>query len=174
MKFIIETERLILREILPSDEDGLFKLDSDPEVHRYFGNKPVENKDQVKEVIQFIRGQYVTNGIGRWAVIEKGSNNFIGWCGLKLHTETVNDHIHFYDLGYRLIKKHWGKGYGTESAKACLKYGFEQMDLKEIYAMIDTENEASRKVLQKLGFKFIEHFDYDGDPSDWLKITKED
>ena len=168
----IETDRLILREILPADKAEMFELDSNAEVHKYLGNTPVKDIEQVREVIQFIRQQYIHNDIGRFAVIEKSSNKFIGWCGLKLFTETVNNHSNFYDLGYRLIPKYWGKGYATEAAKAWLTHGFEAMNLKEIYAMTDSRNINSNNVLKKLGFNFIEKFDFMGDESDWYKITK--
>ena len=65
----IETERLILREILPADKAEMFELDSDPEVHKYLGNMPVKDIDQVRDVIQFIRQQYIHNEIGRFAII---------------------------------------------------------------------------------------------------------
>ena len=71
MKIFIETKRLILREILPTDVDGLFELDSDPEVHKYIGNKPIKDKNQIIDIINFIRQQYKDNGIGRWAIIDK-------------------------------------------------------------------------------------------------------
>lgn len=174
MEPLLETERLILREIIPEDENAFFDMDSDPEVHRFLGNDPVKSKEQIKDVIVFIRKQYLENGIGRWAVIEKETNTFIGWCGLKYFTETINKHIHIYDLGYRFAQKHWGKGYATEAAKACIDYGFNKMDLKEIYAMTDSRNLNSNNVLKKLGFNFIEKFDYDGDESDWFKLSRVD
>ncbi|MBL7920588.1 MAG: GNAT family N-acetyltransferase [Bacteroidia bacterium] len=167
----IETERLILREILLQDAGAMFEMDSDPQVHTYLGNDPVKDIEQINNAIRFIRKQYVDNGIGRWAVVLKETNEFIGWCGLKYFTETINKHIHIYDLGYRFNKKYWGKGYATEAAKACMNYGFNKMNLKEIYAMTDSRNLNSNKVLKKLGFSFIEKFDYDGDESDWFKIT---
>ena len=71
MKIFTETERFILREILPSDIDGMFELDADPDVHRYLGNQALSTKEQVVDVINFIRQQYVDNGIGRWAIIDK-------------------------------------------------------------------------------------------------------
>ena len=79
MKIFAETERLILREIAESDEEGLFRLDSNPEVHRYLGNNPVKEKSQIREVIKFIRQQYTDFGIGTWAVIEKESGNWLVW-----------------------------------------------------------------------------------------------
>ena len=113
MKIFAETERLILREILPTDVEGMYELDSDPEVHKYLGNKPVTSREQTVDVIHFIRQQYVDNGIGRCAIIDKKSNEFIGWTGLKLVTYKTNHHTNYYDLDYRLIKKYWGKGIAT-------------------------------------------------------------
>jgi [ribosomal protein S5]-alanine N-acetyltransferase len=136
MQIFVETERLILREILPSDEMGMFELDSDPEVHKYLGNKPIKNIEQARQNIEFIRQQYTDNGIGRWAIIEKEKTNFIGWAGIKLIKETINNHSNYYDLGYRLIRKHWNKGFATESAKASLNYAFNVMKLKEVFGMV--------------------------------------
>ena len=172
MRIFVETERLILREILPTDVDGLFQLDSDPMVHRYLYAKPIENKEQVTAMINFIRQQYVDNGIGRWAIIDKESNNFIGWTGLKFVRELTNNHINYYDLGYRLNQKYWGHGFATESAIASLKYGFEKLNLNQIYAMADCENLKSNNVLTKAGLKFIETFELQGIRHNWYTIDK--
>ncbi len=172
MKVFIETERLILREILPTDVDGMYELDSDPEVHTYLGKKPISNKDQIIDVINFIRQQYIDNGIGRWAIIDKISNEFIGWTGLKYVTETTNNYKNYYDLGYRLNKKYWGKGIATEAALASLEYAFNKLSSNEVYAMTDCENIGSNNVLKKVGLKFIEIFDLDGINHNWYKINK--
>ena len=172
MKIFVETERLILREILPTDVDGLFELDSDPEVHRYLGNKPVTDKDQIVDVINFIRQQYIDNGIGRWAIINKKTNDFIGWTGLKFVTDLTNNHKNYYDLGYRLIKRYWGQGIATETAIASLQYAFDKLDASEVYAMADCENDGSNKILNKIGLTFIETFDLDGIKHNWYKIDK--
>lgn len=172
MKIFAETERLILRELLSSDDEGVFELDSNKDVHKYLGNKPIKNIEEARNVIDFIRHQYIENGIGRWAVIEKETNNFIGWAGLKLIRDKINNHSNFYDLGYRLIPKYWGKGIATESAKALLDYGFEKLQLNIIYSMADTSNKASRNVLEKTGFKFVETFFLDGVEHDWLEAIK--
>ncbi len=173
MEIFAETERLILREILPSDDKGMFELDSDKEVHKYLGNKPIETIVQSREMIELIRQQYIQNGIGRWAVIEKSSNVFIGWAGLKLNIETRNNHIYYYDVGYRLIKRYWGKGFATEAAIPSLKYGFERLELNEIYGTADINNLASRKILEKIGLKYVETFDYtESQQCVWMRITK--
>jgi [ribosomal protein S5]-alanine N-acetyltransferase len=167
MAIRIETTRLILREISLQDEEGLFLLDSDPAVHTYIGNKPLTSKDEVKKIIAFIQQQYIDNGIGRWAVIEKESQSFIGWAGLKLVKEVVNNHTNYYELGYRFIQKHWGKGYATEAARAVLDYGFCTMSLSKIYAIADCGNTSSQHVLYKLGFSHLASFDYNGIPHYW-------
>ncbi|GAB3198486.1 RimJ/RimL family protein N-acetyltransferase [Pontibacter aydingkolensis] len=172
MQIFVETERLILRELLPSDESGIFELDSDSDVQRYLGNKPIKRVEDARKSIEFIRQQYLDNGIGRWAVIEKETNCFVGWAGLKFVREATNNHINYHDLGYRLIKKYWGKGYATESAKASLDYGFEKLKLKEIYSMADVNNIASRKVLEKVGLKLLNSFDLNGVAHNWFRISK--
>lgn len=174
MQIFAETDRLILREILPSDENRMFEMDNDPAVHIYLGNKPTQTIEEIREVIQFIRQQYIDNGIGRWAVVEKSSNQFIGWAGLKLIKTLTNGHSDFYDIGYRFLQSHWGKGYGTEAAKAALDYGFEQLHLNEIYGMTDADNKGSNNVLSKIGLTYIEDFDFEGMPSFWFKVTREE
>ncbi|MGN6803652.1 MAG: GNAT family N-acetyltransferase [Ginsengibacter sp.] len=170
MKIFAETERFILREILPTDVEGFFEMDSDPEVHRYLGNKPVKSRAQVVEIIEFIRQQYIDHGIGRWAIVDKENNDFIGWTGLKFITELTNNHKYYYDLGYRLLRKYWGKGIATETALASLNYAFREMKLDEVIGIADYENVASNNVLKKAGLKFIECFDYEGTPHNWYRI----
>lgn len=173
MKIYVETDRLILRELVPGDENGIFELDSDPEVHRYLGNHPITHIGQARDIIQLVRKQYTDNGIGRWAIIEKNTQSFVGWTGLKLVRERINNHIDYYDLGYRLIKRYWGKGFATETALASLKYGFNELRLTEVYAMADTENTGSNRVLTKAGLNFIECFTYDGAEHNWYRIDRE-
>ncbi|WP_413511770.1 GNAT family N-acetyltransferase [Myroides odoratus] len=174
MKVFIETKRLIIRELLPTDLEGMFDLDSDAEVHLYLGNHPVQTKEQSVEVINFIRQQYVDNGIGRWAIIDKETQDFIGWTGFKFETEVTNNHQNYYDLGYRLRKKYWGKGIATESAIACLDYWFDQLGFKDVFATADCANEGSNKILTKLGFTRKETFDLEGTPHNWYHMDKKD
>jgi RimJ/RimL family protein N-acetyltransferase len=164
MDIHIETERLLIRELQASDDQGMFELDSDPEVMRYIGRKPVETIDESRGVIAFVRQQYEANGIGRWAVIEKDSGNFLGWVGFKLIQERTNNHIDFHDFGYRFLRKHWGKGYATESSIASLHFGKKELKLPDIYAMTDVNNGASRHVLEKLGFQLLDIFRFERNP----------
>lgn len=172
MKTFIETGRLILREILPTDIKGMFELETDEEVHRFLGNNPVSTKEEIVDVINFIRKQYVDKGIGRWAIIDKRTNDFIGWAGLKLITDLTNKHKDYYDLGYRLIKRYWGRGIATEAAMASLDYAFNTLNTDKVFAMADCNNEASNKILKKVGLNFIEQFELDGIQHNWYTITK--
>jgi ribosomal-protein-alanine N-acetyltransferase len=177
MKVFAETERLILREIVPQDVNNFFELDSNPNVHKYLGSEETKTIQDTEKMIEYIRQQYIENGIGRWAMIEKETGNFVGWTGLKLMKMTLNNHTNFYDVGYRLIEKYWGKGYATESAKASIKYGFEVMNLNEIIGITHTENKASIRALEKCGLKIINQFTWEewGNLTcNWLSLTKED
>ena len=159
MQFQIETERLILRELRLSDLDGMFELDSNPLVHKYLGNKPVKTKDESLKIIESVRKQYQERGIGRWAAIEKSSGAFIGWSGLRLNTEfNMNGFTNYYDVGYRLIPKFWGKGYATESGKAAIDYAFNVLKLSTLYATTEIGNQASHNALLKIGLNYIEDF----------------
>jgi RimJ/RimL family protein N-acetyltransferase len=169
---LYETERLILRHLLPSDDQGMFELDSDPEVHRYLGGKPVQTILESQKIIERVCKQYAENGIGRWAVIEKSTNKFIGWSGLKLCTDRRNGQSNYYDLGYRLIPSAWGKGYATECSMPAIHHTFEILKLSALYANAMKENGASRRVLEKLGFSFVEYYlDESFGECAWYELT---
>lgn len=102
---------MLLRELLLSDADGMFELDSNPNVHLFLGNKPVKDIEESLHQIKNIQQQYEDLGTGRWAVILKETGDFIGWSGIKFITNEINNHKDFYEIGYRFIEKHWGKGY---------------------------------------------------------------
>ena len=169
---VIETERLLLRHVEYTDVNDLFEMDADPDVHLFIENKPVKTIAEIEVVITMLKQQYLENGIARFAVVDKLTNECVGWCGLKYFNQTLNQHNNFYELGYRFKKKHWGKGFATESSKAVLNYGFENLKTDTIFAITAPDNINSKKVLFKLGFVFVETFDYDGDPTDWFELKK--
>lgn len=172
MNIRIETERLILRPFLGNDVERLFLLDSNPEVMKYVGVKPLTKIEQSAEVVKMIQKQYTENGVGRLAVIEKESNLLIGWSFLKYLTEEINGIKNVYDLGYRFLPEFWGKGYATESAKASLDYGFNEMNLDKICAHAHSENAASNHTLKKLGFEEKGTFEEADGTCFWYEITK--
>ena len=173
MNLILETDRLILRELKSSDAEAFFAMDHNPNVHQYLWNKPVQKIEETIEVITFVRQQYVDNGIGRFAIILKQTNEFIGWAGLKYNTEEVNHKINFYDIGYRLDEKFWGKGYASEASFAWLKYAFETMNIKTIEAAAHAENVASNRILQKMGMQMTEHYLEDEVSWNWYQLENE-
>lgn len=172
MEILIETERLLIRELVPTDVEGMFDLDSNPEVHQYLGKQPVQSKEEAIGVLNFIRQQYSDHGIARWAMVDKKTGDFIGWTGFKYITDLTNNHVNYYDLGYRLRQKYWGMGIATEAAMACLEYGFNQLGFQEVFATADCENAGSNNILTKLGFTRIETFDLDGEPHHWYRLDK--
>lgn len=99
---------------------------------------------------QIILPQYALYNHGRWAVLVKPACEFIGWCGLKTRPERNE-----IDLGYRFMKKTWGKGYATKAGYACLNYGFKKLHLKRIVSRAMPENIASLRVLEKCDMKYI-------------------
>jgi [ribosomal protein S5]-alanine N-acetyltransferase len=150
MNIIIETDRLILRTFTIEDATLLYQLNLDPEVIRYTGD-PIKDIAHAKEVLeQIILPQYVLYNHGRWAVHTKPGLEFIGWCGLKARPERNE-----IDLGYRFIKQAWGKGYATEAAFACIKYGFEKLYLPRIVGRAMPGNLGSLRVLEKCGMAYI-------------------
>jgi ribosomal-protein-alanine N-acetyltransferase len=170
MKVILETPRLILREMDDSDVEGFFEMDSDPMVARYVGTPPVQSREQCLEIIQFIQKQYIAYGIGRWSVILKSTGEFIGWCGLKrMAGLSVNGHTDFVDICYRFLQRHWGMGYATESAQATLEYGFSVLGLDEICAFADLRNEASQRILSKIGLERGNEFEWEGNTHVWFR-----
>lgn len=173
MNLILETDRLILREILVSDAEAFFAMDNNPNVHRYLWNKPTQKIEETLEIITFVRKQYLDNGIGRFAIISKETKEFMGWAGLKFNTEMVNNKTNFYDIGYRLDEKFWGRGYASEASFAWVQYAFETLKIKTIEAATHIENMASNRILQKIGMQFTEQYQEDGVSWNWYQLEND-
>ncbi len=156
MNLILETDRLLLRPLELSDTEVMFAMDNNPEVHKYLWQKPTQTIEETIKTIEYVRKQYERNTIGRFATILKETGEFIGWTGIKFvddHTE--NGNTNFYDYGYRLAEKFWGKGYATEASIAWLDYGFKQMNIEIMNAYTHHNNGASNHILEKVGMKMI-------------------
>ncbi len=160
MRIIIETSRLILREITPDDAQNFYELNLNPRVIQFTGDSAFVSIDESKNFLQNYL-DYQKNGFGRWAVIEKTTNEFLGWCGLK-HDSEKNE----TDIGFRFFEKHWNKGFATESAKACLDYGFKELQLQSIVGRAMKNNLASIKVLEKIGMSYQKEINFSG--KEWV------
>lgn len=172
MKIHIETKRFYLRDIEPFDAQDIFILDSDPDVHEFLGKKPITSLAEAKKIIDYVRKQYKNYGIGRWAIIDKKTKAFVGWCGLK-YEKVLRSDFNYYDLGYRLKKQYWGNGIATETALAVIDYGFNHLNLDQIGGAADANHIASNKILQKVGLKFVDTFTYNSSLCNWYNLKKD-
>lgn len=167
MKIILETPRLLLRELTVADASALYALNLNPKVVQYTGDKSFANVEEARELLKNFR-QYIDHGYGRWAVIDKANGEFLGWCGLKYHPDKKET-----DIGFRFFETQWGRGFATESAQACLDHGFGKLGLGSIIGRAMRENVASVRVLEKLGLQFVTDFDFDGQPGVIYRIEKQ-
>jgi RimJ/RimL family protein N-acetyltransferase len=165
---ILETERLIIREHVLSDAPFFFTLNSNYNVVKYTEDSSFKTIEEAEKIVQYVINQYKENGYGRWLVAEKETGNPIGWCGLKFHTDTKET-----DIGYRLLESAWGKGYATESAKACIDYGFKHFNLNRIIGDAMKENTASINVFKKLGMTYLKDSLLDNIESVVYELKKE-
>lgn len=150
MDILIETERLLIRPFNLDDILPAYEMNLDPAVSKFTGDGGIVSlKETERRIVEDVMGDYQKHGFGRFAVELKGEKGFIGFTGLKFL-----DDFNEVDIGFRFMKKYWGNGIATESAKACLKYGFETLKMEKIIGLVLPGNIASIRVLEKLNFKF--------------------
>jgi [ribosomal protein S5]-alanine N-acetyltransferase len=175
MKLLFETKNLLLRPLELTDAEAMFLMDSNPNVHNYLWQKPAQQIEEVIKVIDYVQSQYKKNNIGRFATVLKETGEFIGWTGIKFvddHTE--NGNTNFYDYGYRLDERFWGKGYATEATQFWINHAFNDMKLENLNAYTHCQNDASNHILKKTGFNFMEEYTAeDGIQWNWWQITKQ-
>ncbi|MGB1102692.1 MAG: GNAT family N-acetyltransferase [Crocinitomicaceae bacterium] len=165
---MIETERLLIRPFTLDDIPASYEMNLDAEVSKYTDDGGVVSLEEMeRRIVEDVLGDYNKHGFGRLVVELKAEKKFIGFTGLKYLADL--DEV---DLGYRFMKKYWGKGYATESGKACLKFGFETLGLDKIIAMVLPENEGSIHVLEKLGFHYDKDIEEDGEMAKLFVIQK--
>jgi len=172
MKIVLETERLVVREWEPEDAGAAFAVCGDAEVMRYIGDgRPWADMRQSHEWIGRGREAYAARGWGRWAVVEKAGGEVVGSCGFGLPSDASE-----VEFGYVFGRAHWGKGYATEAARACLRYGFERLGFDEVIASVDPLNLPSAKVLEKVGFELrgLRRFGDEAEDSLYYLATKPD
>jgi RimJ/RimL family protein N-acetyltransferase len=162
----LETARTYLRNLTVADAEDFYAINLDPEVMKYTGDNPFKSFEEAKRFLAEY-DQYQKYGVGRLAVIEKKTGEFLGWCGLKYTPEQD-----YYDLGYRFFRSHWNKGYATETALANLQFGFRQRGLDEIVGRALSDNTASINVLKKAGMTYRKALDFEGKEGVWYSITR--
>ena len=145
---ILETKRLVLRHLLPSDVDDLYALYRDPEIRRFFPEGTLTREETKEEVEWFLNGHPAHPELGLWATIHREDNAFIGRCGLLPWTIEGRPEV---EVAYLLAKEYWGQGLGTEAAQAVSRYGFETLGLSRLICLIDPGNQASMNVARSIG-----------------------
>lgn len=164
-----ETKHLILIPFNLAYTDKIFELHSNPEVHQYLQHNMIQEKHEAVQIIEGVLNQYKQLNTGRYIVLTKDSMDFVGWCGIKFNTETINGHSDYYDIGYRFLPQFWGKGIASESAKFFVEYAFDELKINSIYATADCNNVASIRVIEKCGLIKTETFNYHEQPTYWFE-----
>ena len=150
MQVFLETERLVLRRFTGADVDNLLDLDSDPEVMRFLtGGKPTPREVIRDETLPRILHYYERfAGFGFWAAIERSTGDFLGWFEFRPQEGSGTDEA---ELGYRLRRSAWGRGYATEGSRALIRKGFSELGVRRVVAETMAVNIASRRVMEKAG-----------------------
>lgn len=149
MSIIFETDRLILRALQAKDIDSVMNFWGNDEVMKYCGGSSCD-KTQIRNGINNYINSQKERGFSAFAVVLKEINEVIGACGYN-YTKNENE----IELIYHFAKKYWGKGYATEAGKTCVKYAKEHLEINKIKASVHPDHISSRKVLEKLGFKYM-------------------
>jgi 3-dehydroquinate dehydratase / shikimate dehydrogenase len=145
---IINTERLSLRPWKAEDLAPFIAMNADPRVMEYFPAELV--REESERLVNKIKKHFHIYGFGPWAVSLNKSEQFIGFIGL-IQVDFAAAFTPAVEIGWRLSYDHWGKGYATEGALACLQFGFNQLMLQEIVSFTTTQNMRSRRVMEKIG-----------------------
>lgn len=154
----LRTERLRLRPFTPADVDALVALHSDPDVMRHLG-PPVETAQRVRDVAlpryRDLEERYP--GFGYAAAEERATGSFLGWFLFRpLERDPAPGEI---ELGYRLHRAAWGRGFATEGSRALVDRGFAELGVQRVVATTMAVNGGSRRVLEKLGLRHVRTFD---------------
>ncbi len=154
MNVFLETDRLMLRQLTGDDVDNLYALHNDPDVMQFLnGGTPTPRAVIAQEVLPRFLSYYERgNAYGFWAVIEKHTGDFLGWFHFRPPEGHDADDV---ELGYRLHKAAWGKGYGTEGSRALIRKGFAELGVRRVFAGTMAVNVRSRRVMEKAGLMLV-------------------
>jgi len=153
----LETDRLVLRRFTEDDVENLVELDSDPDVMHFInGGRPTPRREIASDVLPAFLGYYERfAGYGFWAAVEKSAGRFLGWFHFRPPTAAQPGEV---ELGYRLRRAVWGKGYATEGSRALIQKGFAEFGVQRVVAFTMVVNVASRRVMEKAGLRFVRTF----------------
>lgn len=158
----INTPRLLLRQWRESDRQPYADLNADPIVMKFFPN--MFSREQCDATIDFWKSQIAEQGWGNWAVENIATREFIGFVGLSV-PRRVLPFSPCVEIGWRLAKAHWHKGYATEAARAALDVGFSRLEFEEIVSFTALTNLRSRAVMERIGMANAhEDFEHPGVP----------
>lgn len=146
----LRTPCLLLRPWRDEDREPFAAMNADPEVMRYF--QSTLDRTASDRLVERIRGLFERREFSPWAVEIPGTAPFIGFAGLFVPDFNA-PFMPCVEVGWRLAREHWGKGYATEAARAAMRHGFDQSGLEEIVAYTVERNAASRRVMEKLGMR---------------------
>lgn len=149
-----ESKRLGIRQLELSDVDNLFEILSDPETMRFYPK--TYSKKEVEGWISKSIQSYIDNGFGLWGLILKTNDQFIGQCGITLQNV---DHNVIPEIGYHVNKIYWNQGFATEAALSCLRYGFLELKLEEIFIHTSLRNMPSQRIAEKIRMIKIKEYD---------------
>lgn len=155
---IIKTERLILRQWREGDFDAFAAMAADPQVMEFL--LPLPDRTASDAVAERLKTHIAEHGFGFWALEVPGVAPFVGFTGL-LHVGPDAPYAPAVEIGWRLARAHWGKGYAVEAAKASLEYGFGPLGLDEIVALTVPKNIRSQQVMRRIGMVRNEADDFD-------------
>ena len=157
MRIFLETERLVLRQFTEDDVDNLVELDSDADVMHFInGGRPTPRREIESDVLPIFLDYYERfAGYGFWAAMEKSSGRFVGWFHFR---PVATAHLDEVELGYRLLKSVWGKGYATEGSRALIQKGFSELGVQRVVAFTMVVHVASRRVMEKAGLRLVRTF----------------
>jgi len=157
MDVLLETDRLVLRQFTAADLDNLVELDSDPDVMRYItGGRPTPREQVRDEVLPAFLAYYERfAGYGFWAAVDKATGQFLGWFHLRPPEGANPDEP---ELGYRLLRSAWGKGYATEGSRALIRKAFSELGARRVYAETMAVNRGSWRVMEKVGMRLVRTF----------------
>jgi RimJ/RimL family protein N-acetyltransferase len=147
-EFLIETPRLLLRHLTEDDVDAVFAVIGDPQTMKFYSQK--FTREDAQRWVSRSQQRYRTDGFGLFAVVLKSNGEVIGNCGVVMQDIGGEPLL---EVGYHFRRDHWGHGYASEAARACMDYAFRHLGAAKVVSLILPENLPSRRVAERNGMK---------------------